>query len=218
MTIQDVFEAVGAHAAGTMSAAELHELEGVACPGAGACGGQFTANTMAMALEFLGIGPRGPERHPGARPGEGARRRSEAGELVMRLVRDDVRPVARSSRARRSRTPSPAIAATGGSTNGVLHLLAIARELGVAARRSTTSTTIAERTPVVADLKPGGRYVATDLHAAGGVALVARELAEAAARPRATRRTSTAARSAEIADAAVETPRPGGRRRRSSSR
>jgi dihydroxy-acid dehydratase len=176
VTIQDVFEAVGAHAAGTMSPADLHELEGVACPGAGACGGQFTANTMSTALEFLGISPAGLNGIPAVDP---AKREAAAyaGRLVMDLVRGDVRPshiVTQEALA----NAAASVAATGGSTNGVLHLLAIARELGIPFELEDFDR-IAGRTPVVASLKPGGRFVATDMHEAGGVALIARELVKA---------------------------------------
>jgi dihydroxy-acid dehydratase len=173
VTIQDVFEAVGSYAAGTMTAADVHELEGVACPGAGACGGQFTANTMALALEFLGISPAGLNDIPALDPTKGAAA-EQAGQLTLDLVRGDVRPTAIVTREALENAIA-AIAATGGSTNGVLHLLAIARELDVPLELEDFDE-IASRTPVVADLKPGGRFVATDLHAAGGVALVAREL------------------------------------------
>jgi dihydroxy-acid dehydratase len=176
VTIQDVFEAVGAHAAGTMTAADVHELEGVACPGAGACGGQFTANTMALALEFLGISPGGLGDVPALDPGKAAAA-ERAGQLAVQLVRDDVRPSAIITREALENAIA-AIAGTGGSTNGVLHLLAIARELGLPLELDDFDT-IAARTPVVADLKPGGRFVATDLHDAGGVPLVARELVRA---------------------------------------
>jgi dihydroxy-acid dehydratase len=173
VTIQDVFEAVGAHAIGKLSAEELHELESVACPGAGACGGQFTANTMATVLEFLGVSPGGlngiPALHP-SKP-EAAER---AGRLVMELVRADLRPSGILTREALENGIA-AVAATGGSTNGVLHLLAIAREVGVPLDLDDFDA-IAARTPVVASLKPGGRFVATDLFEAGGVALVAREL------------------------------------------
>jgi dihydroxy-acid dehydratase len=173
VTIQDVFEAVGAHAAGTMSAADVHELESVACPGAGACGGQFTANTMALALEFLGISPAGLNDIPAVHAGKGAAA-EQAGRLALDLVRGDVRPSSVITREALENAIA-AIAATGGSTNGVLHLLAIARELDIDLELEDFEE-IAARTPVVADLKPGGRFVATDLHAAGGLALVAREL------------------------------------------
>jgi dihydroxy-acid dehydratase len=176
VTIQDVFEGVGAHAAGSMSPAELHELESVACPGAGACGGQFTANTMSTALEFLGISPGALNGIPALHPDKEAAA-VETGRLAMRLVRDGVRPSEIVTREALENAVA-SIAATGGSTNGVLHLLAIARELGIPFELDDFDR-IAARTPVVASLKPGGRFVATDVHEAGGVALVARELLKA---------------------------------------
>jgi dihydroxy-acid dehydratase len=175
VTIQDVFEAVGAHAVGRMSGEELHELEGVACPGAGACGGQFTANTMSTALEFLGISPAGLNGIPALDPAKGDAA-EEAGRLAMDLVRRDVRPSQVITREALENAIA-SIAATGGSTNGVLHLLAIARELDIQLSLEDFDR-IASQTPVVASLKPGGRFVATDVHEAGGVALVARELAK----------------------------------------
>jgi dihydroxy-acid dehydratase len=202
VTIQDVFEAVGAAAAGTMSNADVHELEGVACPGAGACGGQFTANTMATVLEFLGISPAGLNDVPATDPAK-TDAAYEAGRIVMRLVRDDVRPSHIITRDALENAVA-AVAATGGSTNGVLHLLAIANELDIPLELNDFDR-IAERTPVVADIKPGGRFVATDLHAAGGVALVARELLKAGLvhgdAPNVDGRSL-----AEVATAVVETP------------
>jgi dihydroxy-acid dehydratase len=202
VTIQDVFEAVGAAAAGTMSNADVHELEGAACPGAGACGGQFTANTMAMALDFLGISPAGLNDIPAtdaAKP-EAA---YEAGKVAMRLVRDDVRPSQVMTRDALENAAA-GVAASGGSTNGVLHLLAIADELGIDFTIDEFDR-IAARTPIVADIKPGGRFVAADLHAAGGVALVARELVKAGLvhgdAPNVDGRSL-----AQVADDAVETP------------
>jgi dihydroxy-acid dehydratase len=173
VTIQDVFEAVGAHAVGKMTADELHELEDVACPGAGACGGQFTANTMSTALDFLGISPAGLNGIPALSPAK-ADAAEHAGRLVMDLLRRDVRPSQVITREALENAIA-SIAATGGSTNGVLHLLAIARELGIPLTIDDFDR-IAARTPVVASLKPGGRFVATDVYEAGGVALVAREL------------------------------------------
>jgi dihydroxy-acid dehydratase len=173
VTIQDVFEAVGAYAVGSLRAEDLHELEDVACPGAGACGGQFTANTMATALDFLGISPAGLNGIPALHPGKQAAA-EEAGRLVMKLIREDRRPAQIITREALENAAA-SIAATGGSTNGVLHLLAIARELGLRLELDDFDR-IATRTPVVASLKPGGRFVATDMHEAGGVALVAREL------------------------------------------
>ena len=173
VTIQDVFEAVGAHAAGTMSDGELHALESVACPGAGACGGQFTANTMATVLDFLGLSSPGLNEVPAtdpAKPGAAV----AAGRLAMQLVRDDVRPSALLTRESFENAIA-SVAATGGSTNGVLHLLAIAREAGIELSLDDFDT-IASRTPIVVDIKPAGRFVANDLYRAGGVALVAREL------------------------------------------
>jgi dihydroxy-acid dehydratase len=173
VTVQDVFEAIGANAAGTMSAADVHELESVACPGAGACGGQFTANTMATALDFLGISPAGLNGIPALDPDK-HRAAEEAGQLAMRLVRDDVRPSAIIT-LEALENAAASVAATGGSTNGVLHLLAIAWELGIPFTVDDFDR-VSERTPVLASLKPAGRFVAVDVHRAGGVALVAREL------------------------------------------
>ena len=176
VTIQDVFEAVGAAAAGRMSLADVHELEGAACPGAGACGGQFTANTMAIVVDFLGIGPAGLGEVPATDPAK-KDAAYEAGTIAARLVHDDVRPSHVLTREALENAAA-AVAATGGSTNGVLHLVAIASELGIPFTIDDFHR-IAERTPIVADIKPGGRFVAVDLHAAGGVALVARELLKA---------------------------------------
>jgi dihydroxy-acid dehydratase len=173
VTIQDVFEAVGAHAVGNMSDEDLHELEGAACPGAGACGGQFTANTMSTALDFLGISPAGLNGIPALHPSK-AEAAEAAGRLAMDLLRRDLRPSQIITREALDNAAA-SIAASGGSTNGVLHLLAIARELGVPYTLDDFDA-VAERTPVLASLKPGGRFVATDMHEAGGVALVAREL------------------------------------------
>jgi dihydroxy-acid dehydratase len=173
VTIQDVFEAVGAHAAGSMSDTEVHALEGVACPGAGACGGHFTANTMATAVDFLGVSAPGLNEIPAKHPGK-PQAAVKAGELAMKLVLEDTRPSSVLTREAFENAIT-AIAATGGSTNGVLHLLAIAAEAGVELSIDDFDT-ISARTPIVADIKPGGRYVATDLFKAGGVGLVAREL------------------------------------------
>jgi dihydroxy-acid dehydratase len=175
VTIQDVFEAVGSNAAGTLSDADLHELEGAACPGAGACGGQFTANTMATAIDFLGISPATLSGIPATAP-EKPSAAEKAGGMVMELVRNDTKPSDIITRAALENAIA-SIAATGGSTNGVLHLLAVAREMGVELDIDDFQE-IAERTPIICDLKPGGRFVATDLHAAGGTPLVMRELAK----------------------------------------
>jgi dihydroxy-acid dehydratase len=173
VTIQDVFEAVGACQAGRMSEASLFDLENRACPGAGACGGQFTANTMAAALAILGLSPMRESELAADDPKkpEAARR---AGELAMGLVRRDVRPSQIVTR-RALEGAIASVAATGGSTNGVLHLIAIAREAGVAIGLDDFDA-IAARTPVIADLKPGGRYTAVDMQRAGGVALLAKKL------------------------------------------
>lgn len=176
VTVQDVFEAVGACAAGRMSEAELDALERVACPGAGACGGQFTANTMAMAFETMGISPLGSGSVPAlaADKAETARR---CGALAVDLVRRDLRPRQLLTRAALENA-TRLVVASGGSTNAVLHLLAVAREAGVDFTIDDIDRLSAE-TPVLADLKPGGRFFAPDLHRAGGVALLARRLIEA---------------------------------------
>ena len=176
ITIQEVFEAVGAHGAGKIDDAALKAIEDAACPGAGACGGQFTANTMAMALEFLGISPAGANAALaiGKAKEEAARK---AGELVMDLLKKDVKPRDIMTRAAFENAIA-GVAATGGSTNGVLHLLAIAREAGVPLEIDEFDD-IAERTPTIASLKPGGEYVAQDLYNAGGYGLVSKELVAA---------------------------------------
>ncbi|MBI1950816.1 MAG: dihydroxy-acid dehydratase [Acidobacteria bacterium] len=176
VTIQDVFEAVGAHAAGRMSAEDLRELEDHACPGAGACGGQFTANTMATALEFLGLSSMGSAGVPATDPARRDVARA-AGGLVMEALGADRRPGRILTRGAFENAIA-SIAATGGSTNGVLHLLALARESGVPLRIDDFDR-ISRKTPILADLKPGGRFVATDMQRAGGTRLLARRLLEA---------------------------------------
>jgi dihydroxy-acid dehydratase len=178
VTIQDVFEAVGAHAAGTITDEDLCRLEADACPGAGACGGQFTANTMAIASEFLGIAALGSGSVPANDPTKAEVARL-AGTRVMNLVRSGVRPrdvITRTS----LENAIASVATTGGSTNAVLHLIAIAREAGLELELADFDR-ISSRTPLLVDLKPSGRFVATDLHAAGGSALVAKRLVEAGA-------------------------------------
>ena len=176
VTIMDVFEAVGAHAAGRIDDERLRAIEEAASPGVGACGGQFTANTMAMAFEFLGISPIGPSLMP-AQDATKAEAAHAAGDLVMDVLRRGLRP--RDLITRESlENAIAAVAASGGSTNGVLHLLAVAREMGVGLSIDDFDR-IAERTPTLCDLKPGGRFVATDLHAAGGCAVLASRLLEA---------------------------------------
>jgi dihydroxy-acid dehydratase len=176
VTIQDVFEAVGAHALGRMSDAELRDMEDHACPGAGACGGQFTANTMALALEFLGIAPMGS----GSVPATAAEKREvgrRAGALVVDVLRRNLVPREVITREALENAIM-AVVSTGGSTNAVLHLLAIAREMGVALDIDDFDR-ISRQVPLLADLKPGGKYVALDLYNAGGMRLVAKRLADA---------------------------------------
>ena len=176
LTVQDVFEAVGAHAAGNISNEELRAVEDSACPGAGACGGQFTANTMAMALEFLGLSPIGSSNPPANDP-----RRDEAcveaGKLVMDILGRGLTPADILTRESFENAIA-GVAASGGSTNSVLHLLALAREAGIDLRIDDFDR-VSGQTPIVADLKPGGRYVAVDLDRAGGTKLVGKRLLEA---------------------------------------
>jgi dihydroxy-acid dehydratase len=176
VTIQQVFEAVGAHAAGRITEEELHELEEVASPGAGACGGQFTANTMAMAFEVLGISPAGSAMVP-AEDGRKLQVAREVGELVMDILRRGQRPSEIITKPALENAVA-AVAMSGGSTNAVLHLLAVASELGVPFAIDEFDA-ISERTPLLCDLQPGGQYVATDLYEAGGVPLVLKRLEEA---------------------------------------
>jgi dihydroxy-acid dehydratase len=176
VTIVELFEAIGAHAAGELSDDDLRSLEDVASPGAGACGGQFTANTMACAFEALGISPGGSSMVPAEDPNK-AGVAERIGELVIRVLAEDLRP----SRVITRDSLENAIAcvcASGGSTNGVLHLLAVAREAGVELELDDFER-ISRETPLLADLKPGGRFVATDLYRAGGVPLILSRLAEA---------------------------------------
>ena len=176
VTIQDVYEAIGKHSHGGMTDAQLKSLEVAACPGAGACGGQFTANTMALVCEFLGIAPMGLSSIPAtnaAKANAGVR----AGEMVMELLRGDVTPSKIITKAAIENAIA-GVAATGGSTNSVLHLLAIANEAKLALSIDDFDR-ISSKVPIIADLKPGGRFVATDLYAAGGTALVAKRLVEA---------------------------------------
>jgi dihydroxy-acid dehydratase len=176
VTIQDVFEAVGAHARGKMTDAKLKELECAACPGAGACGGQFTANTMALVCEFLGIAPMGISSVP-ATDAAKAHAGELAGRLVVDLLRKNLTPSKIITRASIENAIA-GVAATGGSTNAVLHLLAIAGESGISLSIDDFDR-ISSRTPILADLKPGGRFVANDLYAAGGTALVAQRMLDA---------------------------------------
>jgi dihydroxy-acid dehydratase len=176
VTIQDVFEAIGKHATGEMSDDDLYELEGCASPGAGACGAQFTANTMASAFEVMGITPMGSGMVPAV---AGAREQlaRDTGELVMKVLADDLRPsqiITKDSIENAIAT----VAMSGGSTNGVLHLLAVANEAGIELTIDDFDR-ISEKTPLLGDLKPGGRFVAKDLYEAGGIGVLAKRLDEA---------------------------------------
>ena len=176
LTIQDVFEAVGAYASGRINEQQLRAVENSACPGAGACGGQFTANTMSTVMEFLGISPMGSNGIPATVPAKD-QAAFNAGKLVVDVLKRNLRPsqiITRQS----IENAIASVAATGGSTNAVLHLLAIAREAGVELTIDDFDR-ISERTPLIADLKPGGRFVANDLYQAGGIQLVAKRLLEA---------------------------------------
>jgi len=202
VTIQDVFEAVGANAAGKMSDADLLELENVACPGAGACGGQYTANTMSTVMELIGLSPMGFNGVPAVDP-----RKDEVafrcGDVVMNLLQHELLPKQILTRPAFENAIA-GVAATGGSTNAVLHLLAIAREAGVTLHIDDFQK-ISERTPLLADLKPAGRYVAADLDKAGGVPVIARRLLDGNCADGSTL-TVTGRTFAEEANAAQETP------------
>jgi dihydroxy-acid dehydratase len=174
VTIVDIFEAIGAHNAGDMSDEELNELEGVVSPGAGACGGQFTANTMACAFEALGVSAGGSAMVPAEDDDKGGVA-EKIGELVIKVLADDIRPskvITRDS----LENAIACVCASGGSTNAVLHLIALARELDIELTIDDFER-ISRATPLYADLKPGGRFVATDLYAAGGVPLILKRLA-----------------------------------------
>src|SRR5277367_5923466 len=176
LTVQDVYEAIGSHSAGKLSDAGLEAIEANACPGVGACGGQFTANTMAMACECLGISPIGISGVPAFLP-EKLDAAREAGRLVMELARNDLRPSKIITLAAIENAIA-SVAASGGSTNAVLHFLAIANEMGIPLSIDDFDR-ISSRTPLLCDLKPGGQYVAADYHAAGGSRLLAKRLIDA---------------------------------------
>ncbi len=202
VTIQDVFEAIGKHATGEMSDDDLYELEGCASPGAGACGAQFTANTMACAFEVMGMTPMGSGMVPAV---AGAREQvaRDCGELVMQVLADDLRPsdiITKDSIENAIAT----VAMSGGSTNGVLHLLAVANEAGIELTIDDFDR-ISEKTPLLGDLKPGGRFVAKDLYEAGGVGVLAKRLDEAGVLHR-DAITVTGKTIGEEADATEETP------------
>jgi dihydroxy-acid dehydratase len=173
VTIQDVFEAVGANAAGKISDEELLALENVACPGAGACGGQYTANTMSTVMETIGLSPMGFNSVPAMDP-QKDQISFDCGKVVMNVLKKGIKP--RDILTREAfENAIASVAASGGSTNAVLHLLAIAREAGVALEIDDFQT-VSERTPLLADLKPSGRFVASDMHRAGGIGLLAKRL------------------------------------------
>ncbi len=175
VTIGDVYEAIGANAAGLMTDEELKELENVACPAAGACGGQFTANTMSTVMEFIGLSPMGFNSVPALDSGKD-QIAYRAGQMVMEMLGRRVRP--RDILTKKAfENAIASVAATGGSTNSVLHLLAMAREASVPLTIDEFDS-VSARTPLIADLKPGGRYVAVDVHRAGGIPLIARKLVE----------------------------------------
>ncbi|MEO6727236.1 MAG: dihydroxy-acid dehydratase [Blastocatellia bacterium] len=175
LTVQDVFEAVGANAAGRISNQELLEIENAACPGAGACGGQYTANTMAMVMEFIGLAVMGTGSVSAIDPLK-EKTAFEAGKYIVDLLRRGTRPSDVLTR-KAFENAITGVAATGGSTNAVLHLLAMAREAGVELNIDDFDA-ISSRTPMIADLKPGGKYTAIELSQAGGIGLVARRLVE----------------------------------------
>ena len=175
LTVQDVFEAVGKYTSGKIDDAGLKAIEDAACPGAGACGGQFTANTMSTVMEFLGISPMGSNGIPAMSPAKDAAAFA-CGQLVMQLLRNDLRPSHIFTR-QAFENAIISVAATGGSTNAVLHLLALAHEMNVPLDIDDFDR-ISTATPIIADLKPGGRFMAADLHNAGGIQLVAQRLFE----------------------------------------
>jgi dihydroxy-acid dehydratase len=202
VTILDIFEAIGAHNAGEMTDEELHELEGVASPGAGACGGQFTANTMACAFEALGISAGGSAMVP-AEDDDKSTVAEKVGELVIRVLSEDITP----SKVITKESLENAIAtvcASGGSTNGVLHLIALAHELGIELQMDDFER-ISRATPLYASLKPGGRFVATDLYAAGGVPVILKRLDDAGLLHR-DQLTVTGQTIGEVAESATEAP------------
>src|SRR5258707_5126854 len=202
VTIQDVFEAVGANAAGKMSDADLLALENVACPGAGACGGQYTANTMSTVMELIGLSPMGFNAIPAMDP-----RKDEVafrcGEVVMNLLKLGIRPSDILTHAAFENAIA-GVTTTGGSTNAVLHLLAISRAMGLPLEIDDFQR-VSERTPLLADLKPAGKYVSSDVDAAGGIPVIAKRLLDGKHASGSTM-TVTGKTFAEEANAAKETP------------
>jgi dihydroxy-acid dehydratase len=202
VTIQDVFEAVGANAAGKITDKELHDLEDVACPGAGACGGQYTANTMSTVMEMIGLSPMGFNSVPAMDP-QKDQVAFACGKVVLNLLKNGIKPRGILTRDAFENAIA-AVASTGGSTNAVLHLLAIAREAEVELEIDDFQT-VSERTPLLADLKPSGRFVAADMHRAGGIRLLARRLMRGEyLHPKAL--TVTGLTISSESDSAVETP------------
>ena len=202
VTIQDVYEAIGANAAGKMSDSDLQELENVACPGAGSCGGQYTANTMSTVMEMLGLSPMGYNSVPAMDPHKDEMT-FRCGELVMNLLKRG--PKVKEILTRDAiENAIASVAASGGSTNSVLHLLAIAREAGVPLEIDDFQI-VSERTPLLCDLKPFGRFVATDMYRAGGIRLLAKRLLQGE-KLHANAMTVTGKTIGEEAAAAVETP------------
>jgi dihydroxy-acid dehydratase len=202
LTIGDVFEAIGQHAAGTIDDAELRAIEYAACPGAGACGGQFTANTMATAFEFLGLSPVG-SASPGATDPRKEKEGYRAGQMVMNLLRAGITPRQTATRAAFENAIAAATG-TGGSTNSVLHLMAMAREAGVPLTLEDFER-ISERTPIIASLRPGGEYVALDVDKAGGIQLIAKRMLDAGLIDGSTLTPSGRSLSVEL-EGVVETP------------
>jgi dihydroxy-acid dehydratase len=202
VTIQDMFEAVGANAAGKMTDQELHDLENVACPGAGACGGQYTANTMSTVMEMIGLSPMGFNSVP-AMDAKKEEVSFDCGKVVLNILKEGILP--RDILTRDAfENAIASVAATGGSTNAVLHLLAIAREAEVDLQIDDFQT-VSERTPLLADLKPSGRFVAVDMHRAGGVRLLAQRLLRGN-HLHSEGRTVTGLTLASEAESALETP------------
>jgi dihydroxy-acid dehydratase len=202
VTIQDVYEAIGANLAGKMSDSELKELEDVACPGAGACGGQYTANTMSTVMEVIGLSPMGFNSVPAMDP-QKDQVSFECGKIVMDVLKQGLKP--RDILTREAfENAIASVAASGGSTNAVLHLLAIAREAGVHLEMDDFQT-VSERTPFLTDLKPSGRFVAADMHRAGGIRLLAKRLVEGKYL-HSSAKTVTGQTIADAAKGATETP------------
>jgi len=202
VTIQDVYEAIGANMAGKMSDADLRGLEDAACPGAGACGGQYTANTMSTVMEMIGLSPMGFNSVPAMDP-EKDQISFDCGKVVMNVLQNGIKP--RDILTRDAfENAIASVAASGGSTNAVLHLLAIAREAGVKLDIEDFQT-VSERTPLLADLKPSGRFVASDMHRAGGIGLLAKRLLDGKYL-HASAKTVTGLSIGAEAERAVETP------------